>query len=281
MRWISIALIMLLTAGSLAAQEIGIETIEGTVDGTTNVRSGPDPRFEIVGQLQAGDRVQIDGRESAAGRWLHITLIDGIDGWIPAFTVIPDADLSELPILAASDEGAAGANVRVDAYGRVNVRAAPSIDSEIVGQLDVGDQAAVIARNSAQNDWLLIRLLDIEGWVAYFTVNVTGDPARLPILVPDSSGAGLIPPSVLIRTLFNARLHTEPTLTSPVVVTVPFNSDITPIARSERGDWLYVGYDGIEGWGVARLFQITPSQIEALPVGVAALDVTPAVTPRS
>ncbi len=267
MRLLIISLLALLTAGlcaeSVAAQT---ETITGTIDGTTNVRSGPDPRFEIVGQLQDGDQVIVDGRESAAARWLHITLEDA-GGWIPAFMLLPDGDVTILPILDTTVEEALETAVRVIAYGRVNVRSAPGIDGEIIGQLDVNDEAEVIARSSSRNDWLMIHLDDeTEGWVAYFTVTVTGDPSGLPILVPDSTGAGLIPPSVLVRTLFNARLHIDPTLSSPLTIIVPYNAEVTPIARSERGDWVYVGYAGVEGWGVARLFAITNDDLMALPV---------------
>lgn len=273
MRSTLILLIVLLTAGSIAAQEAD-ESITGIIYGTTNVRVGPDPRFEIVAQLQDGDSVVIDGRESAAARWLHITL----GGWIPAFMVIPAGDVSALPILETLAGDGTGAIVMVIAYGRVNVRFAPGIDAEIVGQLDVGDEAPVLARSNAQNDWLMIRLANNrEGWVAHFTVTVTGDPSNLPILVPDSSGEGLIPPSVLIRTLFNARLHTESTLQSPIVITVPFDTEVTPIARSERGDWLYVGYAGVEGWGVARLFEMSADAIRRLPVNTIA-EATPEVT---
>ena len=267
MRLLMLGLLVLLTAGTfaegIAAQT---ETLAGIIDGTTNVRSGPDPRFEIVGQLQAGDTVVIDGRESAAGRWLHIMLEDA-GGWIPAFMILPDGDVTLLPILETTIEDTPATTVRVIAYGRVNVRSAPGIDGEIIGQLDVDDEAEVIARSSARNDWLMIHFDDeVEGWVAYFTVTVTGDASDLPILVPDSTGAGLIPPSILVRTLFNARLRLEPNLTSPLAIIVPYDTEVTPIARTERGDWVYVGYAGVEGWGVARLFALTNDELMALPV---------------
>jgi uncharacterized protein YgiM (DUF1202 family) len=265
MRSIVIGLLVLLAAGSAAAQQE--EAFFGTIYGTTNVRSGPDPRFEIVGQLQAGDRVLIDGRESEAARWLHIALTEDTYGWIPTFMIIPDDDVTALPILETLIEQGAGSIVMVAAYGRVNVRGAPGIDEEIVGQLDIGDEAAVVARSSAESDWLLIHFADgREGWVAHFTVTLTGDPTTLPILVPDSSGVGLVPPSLLIRALFNARLHTEPLLSAPVVITVPYNAQVTPIARTRRGDWLYVGYAEISGWGVARLFDMAANDVRALPV---------------
>lgn len=265
MRSIVIGMLVLLTAGSLAAQA---DPLYGTIYGTTNVRSGPDPRFEIVGQLQAGDRVLIDGRESEATRWLHVAISDDAYGWIPTFMIIPDGDVTTLPILQSLVETSAGAGVLVVAYGRVNVRGTPGIDGEIVGQLDIGDEAEVLARSSARSDWLLIHFGadDQEGWVAYFTVNVTGNPSTLPILVPDSSGAGLVPPSARVSAEFNARLRAEPSLPSPIVIIVPFGAEVTLIGRSEDGAWLYLGYAGAQGWGVATLFDIDAAAVEALPV---------------
>jgi uncharacterized protein YgiM (DUF1202 family) len=211
--------------------------------------------------------VPITARE-ASGHWLRVTLDDGTVGWLPAFAVLVEGDLADLPVidedLAATAE--AGAGVTVVSYGRVNVRSGPGISYTIVAQLDVNDRADAVARSSRSSDWLLIRFNDQEGWVAYFTVTVEGDPRGLPVLVPDSSGDSLIPPSRLLKTRFNVRLHDAPLLDSPVVITIPFNSEVTPLGRSTRGMWLFVGYNSETGWGVAQLFDITNAELEALPV---------------
>lgn len=268
LRWILALLLVATAAASVTAQDE--EGVYGTVYQTTNVRSGPDPRFEIVGQLSENDRVLVDGRESAAGRWLHVVLNEGNSGWVPVFALILDADLTELPILTPIEESqnptTVGEPVTVRAYGLVNVRSGPSIDFDIVGQLDVNDEADAIARSNNNSDWLHIVSDELDGWVAYFTVYVEGDPDSLPVLVPDSSGVGLIPPAALVRTRFNTRLHAEPDLNAPVIVTVPFDQQVTPISRTERGDWIYVGFEGVEGWGVRQLFFIDTDELFALPV---------------
>jgi uncharacterized protein YraI len=238
----------------------------GTVYQTANVRSGPDTRFEIVGQLSAGDRVQIDGRD-ADSRWLHILLSTGEVGWLPVFALVIEGELADVPVLDdAASTPEANASVSVISYGRVNVRGGPGMDYEIVGQLDVDESAEALARSSPNNDWLLIRLEEAEGWVAYFTVNVQGDPSALPVLVPDSSGESLIPPSRLIRARFNVRLHDAPALASPVSVIVPFDSEVTALGRNAAGDWLFVGFDDDTGWGVAQLFAISRDEIAELPL---------------
>ena len=148
----------------------------------------------------------------------------------------------------------------------VNVRSGPGTDYEVIGQLDVDDSAEALARSNVENDWLLVQLDEADGWVAYFTVNVLGDPSTLPVLVPASTGDSLIPPSRLIRARFNVRLHDAPQLSAPTLVVVPFDSEVTAIGRSAAGDWLFVGFADDTGWGVAQLFEISRAEIQALPI---------------
>ncbi len=275
-RVLTIAFLLLL-ATMVAAQEI---VISGTVYQTTNVRSGPDTHFDIVSQLSADDEVEIDGRDEE-GRWLHVTLTDGSSGWLPVFALITDGDVSTLPVVeedittpeASSNNSTSGtsstsstSSISVISYGRVNVRSGPGIAYDIVAQLDVNDQATALARSSRENDWLLVRFGNTEGWVAYFTVNVQGDARTLPVLVPDSSGENLIPPSRLLRARFNVRLHAAPMLSSDVVAIVPFDSEVTPMGRSADGQWLFVGYKDQSGWSVTQLLDVTNEEVQALPV---------------
>lgn len=271
---LTIAIILLL-ATSVSAQG----GVSGTVYQTANVRSGPDTRFAIVGQLSADDEVQIDGRDSES-RWLHVILPDGTLGWLPVFALILNGNLTDVPVFQEDQSTPeAAAQVMVLSYGRVNVRSGPGIDYDIVGQLDVNDQAAAIARNSGENDWLLIHFGNTEGWVAYFTVNVQGDALTLPVLVPDSSGQSLIPPSRLLRARFNVRLHKTADLSSDVVAIVPFNNEVTPIGRSADGNWLFVGFNDHSGWSVTQLLDITREEVQALPIyGQSSPQATPEAT---
>ncbi len=261
-RTLLIALSFTLLATALVAQD----AIFGTVYQTANVRSGPDTRFEIVGQLSEGDRVQIAERD-AAGRWLHVILPDGSQGWLPVFALILDGSLDDVPVIQ-DDQGtpASETDVSVSSYGRVNVRSGPGIGYEIVGQLDVNDHADALARSSDASDWLLVRYDNVEGWVAYFTVNVLGDPRTLPILLPDNAGQSLVPPSRLLRARFNVRLHDTPELNTPVTLIVPFDSEVTVIGRDAGGDWLYIGFGEATGWGVVQLFGISAEAVQDLPV---------------
>lgn len=268
-KYLAAVLLLLFAFIATAAAQEGVSA---TVYQTANVRSGPDTRFAIVGQLAQGDSVRVTGRDEE-GRWLQVVMASGEVGWLPLFVLTLDGELDDIPLAdeaagAEPPDEAAEETVTVAAYGRVNVRREPAISGELVGQLEIGDTAQATARSNANNDWLLIENEAIEGWVAFFTVRVDGNLDALPILVPDSSGEELIPPTVLLRSRFNARLHTAPDLSSPTTVIVPFDSEVTPVARSENGRWLLVGYDGQTGWGIANLFDVTDDLLAEIPVYV-------------
>ncbi|MBL8130794.1 MAG: SH3 domain-containing protein [Anaerolineae bacterium] len=244
----------------------------GVVYQTTNLRSGPGARFEIVVQLAQGDRVSLIGRDEQ-GAWLWVRTEGGLTGWLPVFALELEggaaADVLALGVTGAEGipTSVPGSDVFIESYGRVNVRSGPGMEHEIVAQLEVGVRSPATARSSADSDWLLIVLDETtEGWIAYFTVTVIGDADALPILIPDAQGEGLVPPQALARTLFNIRLHEQPALDSPVVGVIPFGRRVMPLARSASGGWLLVAYDTWEGWGAAGLFDLDEAAFEALPV---------------
>ncbi|MDX2160395.1 MAG: SH3 domain-containing protein [bacterium] len=242
--------------------------IPAVVYQTTNLRQGPDTRFDILGRLAQDDIVQVFERESDAAQWLHVISETGTSGWIPGFSAAlePGRSVDELPIFqAAIPNPNVQGDVTVIAYGRVNVRSGPAIEYESTGTLDVNDRAVAVARSSTLNDWLFIEHETIEGWVAFFTVQVEGDPNTLPVRVPDSQGEMLVSPSQVLRARFNIRLHTEPVRESETIRVIPFNSRVTLLARTDDAVWLYVDFEGTAGWGAANLFS-TPPDLSLIPV---------------
>src|SRR5690606_594589 len=155
--------------------------------------------------------------------------------------------------------------VQIVAFGRVNVRSGPSITYSVVGQLEVDDVATVTARSNYNNDWLYIEKDTLSGWVAYFTVTVRGDVDDLPVLIPDAASGELVPPITQISTSFNVRLHSRPAFTSPVTGVIPFDTMVSPLGVTANGRWLYVAYNGVEGWASTQLFEITEEQLATIP----------------
>lgn len=265
-----------LWAGVTAAQEEGIP---GTIYQTVNVRSQPGARYEIVGQLNTGDSVTVTGRDSEKNEWLLVVASGGITGWVASFVVLLEGDIAALPLIDTdANPDNLSTEVMVTAYGRVNIRSGPGMAYELIGQLEIGAEAWATARSNEDNDWLYVELEEVQGWVAYFTVQVSGNPDELPIRLPDGTGEALVRPEALITARFNIRLHAEPTLNSVTVIIVPFNSLVIPLARTEDGRWLYVGYADVVGWGATRLFDISDDRVLGLPIFVP-LETAPEITP--
>jgi uncharacterized protein YraI len=261
----------LLFSGIAVAQEatpVVVDTapITATAYGTINVRSGPGAQYEIVGQLEAEEQISVDGRESDEGGWLRVMLDDGIVGWVASFAVLLDGDAETLPIINEELPTPTGDSVTMIAYGRVNIRSGPGMEYNIVGQFDVDDTAQVTGRNNTDNDWLYIETDDLQGWVAYFTVTIQGNPDSLPLLVVDGTGQGLASPEEVVAARFNVRLRDEPGTEGQTLVIVPFTSNVMPLARTEDGLWVYVLYQDVYGWGAARLFDLSPDRIDSLPI---------------
>lgn len=69
----------------------------------------------------------------------------------------------------------------------VNIRAAPNLDSTIVGVIPVGGEIAVLGI-SPDGDWFRVRNALGDGWMADFLLTINGDPAQLPVIdLPDDA----------------------------------------------------------------------------------------------
>jgi len=86
-----------------------------------------------------------------------------------------------LPV-AIAQETPTNQPVTAEAFRAINVRSGPSTDYEIVGQLYEGQVVSVIGRSDPQSNWLLINHDGEVGWVAFFTVAITGDPTSVEIV---------------------------------------------------------------------------------------------------
>jgi Bacterial SH3 domain len=103
--------------GLFATSSIGLATLDplSSIDApaltTTNVRSHPDPRGEVVAVLAAGRRPEVLGR-SADGGWLLVATTGETRGWLPADRLdLPAWKRDALTVVAAPESPP----VRVDA----------------------------------------------------------------------------------------------------------------------------------------------------------------------
>ena len=96
-------------------------------------------------------------------------------------------------------------------------------------------------------------------------MTVRGNVDELLVRVPDTISGDLVSPSTLIEAQFNVRLHTRPAFTSPVVGVIPYQTQVTPVGIAPNNRWVYIVYEGVEGWASAALFDITDEQMAQMP----------------
>ena len=112
-------------------------------DSSLNVRSGPGLSYGVIGSLKKNQKVTV---LSTSGDWLEIKMDNGT-GWIASwYTVNTEAVGSKI----------------ISNVNSLNVRSGPSINSSVIGQLNLGDEATY---NNKNGDWAQIQINGQEGWV--------------------------------------------------------------------------------------------------------------------
>ena len=185
-------------------------------------------------------------------------------------------------VAAQTDTG-----ITAQAFRTVNIRQGPGTSYNIIGQLQSGDVVSVIARSDSDTNWLRIQFDDIDGWVAYFTVTVTGDVEALEIidLRPVSSTA-VEPQSESVPFVSAQDYEGEPYITvfRRINVRVGPGSEfgrlgfMNPgnvadlIGRTDDNEWLQIDFNGQRGW-VAYFVVSVSGEVNDLPI--VAVDLTP------
>ncbi len=162
-----------------------------------------------------------------------------------------------------------GTTVSAQAYRTVNVRQGPGTQYPIIDQLQSGDVVPVTGRSDTENNWLRIDISGVEGWVAYFTVTLTGNLDALEIVTVErrsdgpiqgvGGGGGAVTQSAFINpnsyagapfvTAFrrvNVRLGPGTEFTRIGFMNPRNVADLT--GRTEDNEWLQINFEGQNGW---------------------------------
>lgn len=260
--WTFTLAVIVLTSVALAQDEVIAQAYA-----TVNVRNGPGTQYDIIGQLTSGNEVQITGRSDDESNWLRIGF-EGREGWVAYFTVSVIGNTEQLPIFSprGSEEITpiqltsvpanihATSDIFVTTYRIVNVRSGPGTEYLSIGSLQPESSTDVTGR-SGDNEWLRVRYLGMDGWVAYFVVSLTGSLESIPIVeaAPDAQ-TNEPPTTVGVVTRYNVNLRENPILDSPVIDLIPFGTTLNVDARSDETDtWLRVSFAGRLGWIIRAL----------------------------
>jgi uncharacterized protein YraI len=184
--------------------------------------------------------------------------------------------LSLLLLLAGFTPLQAQEIVEAQAYRTVNVRSGPGTQYPVISRLDGGDIVSVTGRNDQESNWLLIEQNGLEGWIAYFTVNVTGDLSALPIvdnieaLAPAVSLASAAEadnsssePQVTAFRAVNVR--SAPSASSSRLGTLQPGNSATITGKTADTEWLRIDFNGQEAW-IAYFVVNVSGDLDLLPV---------------
>ena len=149
----------------------------GSSSGRMHVRQGPSTSTPSLDIIAHGARVEVLGE---VGEWSNIRA-NGVVGYVKTqylvFGAQPAEDEEEdLPLFGGSEDGESGgayATVKLSSSSsQLNVRASASTASRVVARLSHGFRVEVLG---ASGDWVKIRALGVEGYVARAYLALEGE----------------------------------------------------------------------------------------------------------
>lgn len=188
------------------------------------------------------------------------------------------------PALTASTQFFATANFKL------NVRSGPGVAYTVIGQLKAGDAVDITGRRP-DNRWIRINFNGQEGWISSGLVEITGD---LDSAAEADAGASAVlreTPAevntdklgtVIVVTRLNANLRDGFSTDGKVLATIPFGTELTVTARTEKNNWVRVSYNGQVGWVSSGVLRFTQGNLSSLPfVNANGEEVQPSAQPEA
>lgn len=151
-----------------------------------------------------------------------------------------------------------GAPVTVEPFRSTNVRSGPSVNFDVIDILQQGQIIEATGRSDTYSNWIQVNLGARRGWVAYFTVAVSGDITTLPIVdVPPVTATppaeGEIPQEastdVFVTAYRRVNVRTGPGTDFEVIGALVAGQTADIIGTSGNdNEWLQINFNGEPGW---------------------------------
>jgi uncharacterized protein YraI len=156
-----------------------------TTEAQVNLRASPALDGQLIGRVPAGELLAVLG-QNEAGDWLHVSLSNGISGWM--FAELLNQRLGEVTAVYQATPappqrfGELTTVARVRAPAGLNVRANPSTQFPVLSVLPNGAQVNLLAR-SPYSPW--VKVTDENGnelgWVALVALDTRANVNSLPV----------------------------------------------------------------------------------------------------
>jgi uncharacterized protein YraI len=214
----SLLVLLLMTGSTLADMPQQAGGVSAKAIQNLNLRAGPGTHWKLMGTVDAGTTVRLDGRDSSA-TWVRGLVPSGEVWWMSAayLDISPErvqalpvvgvdspsqltgpapAQPSNAPAQPSAPAAPAGSGVPASTTAAVNVRSGPSASAERVGRLAYLAEVRVQGRN-ADGDWVRAALPEGgTGWIsaAYLTITAA-QIAALPVVEGGAAASAAAAPA--------------------------------------------------------------------------------------
>lgn len=150
----------------------------------------------------------------------------------------------------------------------LNVRAAPSLGGDRVGQILRGQTYAVVGRNEDAR-WFLLQLSGFQAWAYGYYLFIDGNEFNAPVtsaVAVFGLPAGVTDTGVLAQTRAVMRLRAEPTTLSAQTGRVTWGAFVPVIGKTADGTWYQVVWRGTIGWLWSGYLRVTQGDMANVPV---------------
>ena len=204
-----------------------------------------------------------------------------IPGPTPAPQPVPNAGATgQLPV---SD-----VTVLVNRDG-VNVRLVPAIGAEVIGFVNAGYTAQVLAK-SPDNEWVKVQFSGEEGWIGLAVLTILNgnldlvpveDPRSIPYGGFGSPRAGLTSRTSDIQGILRnsgVRVRSGPSRAYVVLANAPRFTQFAILGRTFNNAWFQVNFNGVLGWVIAREVELQNANYTDAPIDGIVADALPLST---
>ncbi len=149
----------------------------------------------------------------------------------------------------------------------LNVRDAPSLGANKIGETLRGQTYAVVGRN-AEATWFLLQLSGYQGWAYGYYLYTNRNEFQAPILSANAVYGleGLPDTGVQIQVLAGLRLRAAPSVASEQTGRITWGALLPVVGRTADGFWYQVIWRGSVGWLYSPFVDIIQGNLNNVPI---------------
>ncbi|MFL0507548.1 SH3 domain-containing protein [Ureibacillus sp. 179-F W5.1 NHS] len=201
------------------------------------LREGPGLSYPILETLKQGEELTFIEKQDD---WYHVK-VNNVEGWVASW-------LTSTPKNSETEQPASTVISQVD---HLNIRAEASISSPVLNQLNVGDEAEVLA---TENDWVKISYNGTVGWVSseYVIKNKKHTTEQSESVKDETSStksaktSAEVNPKLFTIAVDAVNVRKKPDLSSKKIGTAKKNEQYEVLDR--ENNWVKIQHGKEKGW---------------------------------